>query len=355
MGLKDKIVHIKLVYKEKFRNSYSRQLLRLGKMLLKRPVASMGNGAIKVFLGLTYRCQCNCIHCSSGLFEKSEGKELATSECEDVIDQVNKLPSIFTVVSFFGGEPLLRDDIYHLIKYTSARGIFCEAESNGILLSVPNVKKLRKSGLHHLFVSIDSPDPEEHNTLRKKKECFNLAIQGIKNCVKEGLSCSISTYTRKNKIYNGDLEKIIELGKELKVTSIRFIRPILTGKFINSTEERLSLEEEEQVKKLLRPDFVYLETTHCYSKEIPDACPAFQKKTVYVSPYGDIQPCPLAPLQFGNIRNESFITIINKMWNDPMFQYKLQRVHLGDDCPMNDLKFRDKYIVNSNDKLIVKI
>lgn len=355
MSFKDKIANIKLQYKEKFRNSYSRQLLRLGKTLLKRPIPAMHKGAIKVFLGLTYRCQCNCIHCSSGLFEKSEDKELTTRECENVIDQINKLPSIFTVVSFFGGEPLLRDDIYHLIKYTSARGMFCEAESNGILLSTPNVKKLKQSGLHHIFVSIDSPDPKAHNLARKKEECFSLAIQGIKNCVQEGLSCSISTYTRKNKIYNGDLARIIELGKELKVASIRFIRPILTGKFIKSQDERLSLEEEEQVKKLLRPDFVYLESTHCYSKEIPDLCPAFAKKTVYVSPYGDIQPCPLAPLQFGNIRNEPLIAIIDRMWNDPMFQHKLQRAHLGDDCPMNDAKFREKYIVNSNDKLIVKV
>ena len=323
-----KLKNHRLRYREKFKSPYHRQLLRLIRIGVKSPIQSCKNGILKVMVGLTYRCQCNCAHCCSGMYEKSEGSELATQELESLINQIDRMPSIFSVVSFFGGEPLLRKDIYHLIKLVTKNGLFCEVESNGILLSHKNVQKLKGAGLHHIFVSLDSPNAVRHDRLRRQEGCFENAINGIKDCIKEGLSCSISTYASKEIIHNGNLVKIINLGRKLKVTSIRILYPILTGNWLKAKDEKLSLEEEAVIRALLEPGFVYLESTYCYNETTtPKSCAALQKDFFYISPYGEIQPCPFVPLSFGNTRKRPLQENLNTMWQHPIFNdacYKIR-------------------------------
>ena len=40
----------------------------------------------------------------------------------------------------------------------------------------------------------------------------------------------------------------------------------------------------------------------------------------YVSCYGEVQPCPFVPVQFGNIRDESLESILSRMWSHKAFR-----------------------------------
>ena len=70
-----------------------------------------------IMIGLTYRCQANCIHCCTGCYPKDKDKELTTQEVKKIIDQCRELGT--AAINFFGGEPLLREDVLELIKYSS--------------------------------------------------------------------------------------------------------------------------------------------------------------------------------------------------------------------------------------------
>jgi len=282
-------------------------------MLMQAPLASYRQGIQKAMIGLTYDCQSNCTYCCAGLYPKNKEKELSVLEIKALIKDISLLPSLCTLVSFFGGEALLKESIFDLVKDASRNGLFTETETNGILLSFENVRKLKKAGLHHIFIRIESTNSELHDDISGFKGCFKNAIEGIGHCTAEKLSCSISTIAFKDKIYNGELQRIIDLGKHLGVTSVRIIYPTRTGKLLNDNKQILAIEEKNAVRRLLRPDFVYLESTYVCTKELDRICPSKQKKLFYISCYGEVQPCPFVPVGFGNIRHERISEILFRM------------------------------------------
>ncbi len=329
----------RLGFREKFSNSYIKQLLRLGKILIKSPVSSFKNGVLKVMIGLTNDCQCKCEYCCVGLYSKDKENELSSTEIKSVINDINRIPSVFTLLSFFGGEPLLRKDIFALVRYATNSGLFTEIETNGILLSLDSVIRLRDLGLHHVFIRLENSDPILHDKISHFQGCFRSAVTGIKYCVKKKLSCSISTIATKEKIYNGQIKEIIQLGRRLGVKSVRILYPTLAGNWLEANNQMLSEEEKNKVRSLLRPDFVYLESTHICAKELERVCPSKQKKFFYISCYGEVQPCPFVSFSFGNIRNKKINEILGKMW-----KYFIYSDTNYNNCLMNNPRLYKKHI-----------
>ena len=64
------------------------------------------------------------------------------------------------------------------------------------------------------------------------------------------------------------------------------------------------------------------------------------KAYLYISPYGEVQPCCFIPLSFGNIRDEPVSAILDRMWNHPMYKHKCLRT----ECPMLNAAFRRDFI-----------
>ena len=131
-------------------------------------------------IAVTSRCQLKCRHCSQGDFRKEENlDEFSTEKIKNLIDQLLKLGCFR--VGFFGGEPLLRKDLFKLIKYATDKGMATRVTTNGLLLSEKNVLKLKKAGLSMLNVSIDSPGSGKTRYL-----------SGIKRMLRKG-SCRHAT------------------------------------------------------------------------------------------------------------------------------------------------------------------
>jgi len=297
---------------------------------------------LQIMLGLTYRCQCSCEHCGVSSYNKSINEELNTSEIKELIDQITKLPHLFIKVTFFGGEPLLRSDIFELVKYASARELFTDMDSNGLLLSLDNVRKLKESGLHHIYVSLDSAEADKHDLSRHMQGCYQKAVEAIRNCVSMKLPCSVSTFASKEKLLSGDLAAIIEKSRNIGAIAVRILYPILSGKLIN--DKALSLSEKKKVFRLLQSDFVYLESPRFYSEKILKFCGAVRKCFFYISPYGDIQPCPFVPVVFGNIRKERLQEIMTKMWrSSDMWRSSFFKNNHSLCCLMDNPQFRQKY------------
>lgn len=282
-----------------------------------------------VMIGLTYSCQCRCPHCGMSIYEKKSEDELTTEELLKFIETLS--PKKTNGIYFFGGEPLLRNDIFQLINKAKEKGFLTMLDTNGYLLSQEMVKKLKKAGLDVIEVSIDHSDAKIHNTLRRMEGIFERAVEGIKNCLKERISCILSTYATREYIESGELKKIISLGEKLGVNFIRVLSPVLTGKLLNKEEMKLNNKERKKLKKIIKNSSVPIgiEDTYCWSKN---------KKLLYISPYGEVQPCPYIPFSFGNIREESLSSILERMWKHPMFKIKSK------ECLMNNKEFRERYL-----------
>lgn len=288
-----------------------------------------------LMFGITYECQCNCRHCCTGNYIKEKQRDLTTEEIKSVLDQAAKP----MVVNFFGGEPTLRSDLMELIKYAAERSMFVFTDTNGIVVTKDYAQQLKDNGLELLYVSIDSPVPKLHDQYRGYKGCFERAVGAIKNALDVGLKCVISTYMTKESLANGDFEKVIEMSKEMGTHGVRYLLPTPAGKWLHETDVMLTPEEKEQVWALT--DFPYVCRDFYFQTQLSSQCAGVAGKAyIYISPYGDVQPCCFMPLSFGNIREEPLKTILDKMFNHPMYKHEC----MSKQCPMIDPDFRQKYI-----------
>jgi len=299
-----------------------------------------------LMFGITYNCQANCIHCCIKDYIKENEKELTTEETKNVLTQAKNLNLMF--VDWFGGEPILREDIIELVKYSHNLGFYNFLETNGFGISKDKLIELKKAGLDTLFLSLESTDAKTNDKFKGLKNCYKNAIQCLKNSVEIGLGCIISTCTTRENIISGEIKKIIQLAKELKVDGVRLILPISSGKWLHSEEVMLTVKEEKKLEKLIDYPFVFWESIYKYN--IKDC--ASKGKYFYISPFGDVQPCPVVPFSFGNIREESLKNILERMWSHQMF-----KEGFGKTCMMLDHEFRKKYInkIPSNVKLPIRI
>ncbi len=146
----------------------------------------------------TQRCNLSCVHCYSRSENKLYPKELTTSEAKAFVDDLSDFG--VKVLLFSGGEPLLRLDLLEVARYASDMGLRPVLSTNGTLITQEKAAQLKDAGFSYVGVSLDGIG-EINNRFRGKPDAFELAVAGIKNClkagVKTGLRFTVTKYNQK--------------------------------------------------------------------------------------------------------------------------------------------------------------
>jgi radical SAM protein with 4Fe4S-binding SPASM domain len=225
-------------------------------------------------------------------------------------------------VHFSGGEPLLRKDLFDLVSYARGLGLQTRVNTNGILLTEENVKRLKDAGLTECGVSLDSADPAVHNRFRGTDNLFEKTLRGIQMLRKHGVTCRIMSVALKESIPDG-VEKTIALGKSLDASYMYILLPIATGGWEGAYEQILNSRERAQIRALQDLSFAHLEMPTDRTN-----CCVFRKSILYVSANGNVSPCAFVPFVLGNIKEHP----LEKIWR--YHTAELNLVCRGD-CPMN--------------------
>ena len=290
---------------------------------------------------ITSACQCDCVHCSAARHRRPGQAELTTEECKALIRQSEALGVVNIV--FTGGEPMLRRDLYDLISFVDTREAICTMFTNGMLLTDENVKRLRDAGLFSLMVSLDTPDPAEHNRMRRAERCWERATEGLQRCLEAGLLCGLSTYATPERLRNGQVMEMIELARNLRAHEITIFDVVPTGRLLREDESALLTDEDKvalcalEEKINARPGYPHVTTQAHVNGPTGAGCYAawFQ---FYTTAYGDLMPCDFTPLSFGSIRLEPLRAIWERMTSHAA--YCVQSNH----CRMQDRAFRREWI-----------
>lgn len=160
--------------------------------------------SIPVFMDIkvTYRCNCQCKFCNCWKRENLE--ELDYEEHKRLIDQAKALG--VRVVSYEGGEPLLRKDLPRILQYAKRKGMALHINTNGLLLEKEANKIV--PWVEGVTISLDYSNEAKHDESRERKGVFKAAVRGILK-VKERIPVSINvTLTR-----DTTKRDIIELSK----------------------------------------------------------------------------------------------------------------------------------------------
>ncbi|MFW6256943.1 MAG: radical SAM protein [Bacillota bacterium] len=206
------------------KNNYGDQLRYKKNSGQQNEGVSVNRGPVVVW-NVTQACNLKCLHCYADSDDSSPQKELTTLQAEDFIRQLSdfKVP----VLLFSGGEPLLRDDIFHLIDFSSRQGMRPVISTNGLLLTEKNVGHLQEAGIKYVGVSVDGVGPR-NDEFRGLDGAFKQALEGIRRCQKVGLKVGLRFTI--NKYTLPDIKKVFALVKSEEIPRVCFYHLVYAGR-----------------------------------------------------------------------------------------------------------------------------
>ena len=176
-------------------------------------------GPFLVVWNLTYKCNQRCKHCYEDAGQHRP--ELTTEEAFLAIDKLSKTASVgLPALSFSGGEPLMRQDFFEIASYANKKIPYMSIATNGTLLTVDSVKRLKEVGIDYAEVSLDGATKEVHEEFRRVPGCFRKTLKGIENCISEELEVCIATTVQKENL--DEIEKIVELADKMGTRFMHF-------------------------------------------------------------------------------------------------------------------------------------
>lgn len=187
---------------------------------------------VVIVWNFTNKCNLNCLHCHQNSSPYSSEPELTTKQVSKVVDKMGEAG--VSILTFSGGEPLLRADLYDAIERATDCGMLCTVASNGTLLTRKVAEKLVKAGIRRVEIGLDGAMAETHDFLRNTEGSFDATIRGIKNCADVGFDELCTTMTLHSKNVD-ELESTIELAEQLGATRFYLNRLIPAGRGAESS------------------------------------------------------------------------------------------------------------------------
>jgi len=148
-----------------------------------------------ISIEVTHNCTANCNHCDKGEFIKNE-KQASPEEYRRIYEQIRPL-----VVQISGGEPLLRRDIFDIVRILKNPGHlpYIVFVTNASLLTEEKYDHLKEAGVDQFSISLDFPD-ERHDQNRHISGLFQHLSELIPKLTARGNNdiTMITAVTREN-------------------------------------------------------------------------------------------------------------------------------------------------------------
>ena len=287
----------------------------------------------------SWHCNQKCVHCYAAGQVLSDEEELSTDDWKKILD--NCRDACIPQVTFTGGEPTMREDLFELISY--ARWFISRLNTNGIRLTPDYCKKLREAELDSVQITFYSEDPEIHNRLVGAAR-YEETLAGIKNALAQGLSVSINTPLC---TLNRDYVKTLELLHGLGVIYVTCSGLITTGSAAQTESEALQLESGE-LEQILRQAVAYC---HRNGMEIAFTSPGWLNEQVFeelnipspscgaclsnmaITPAGNVVPCQswLSDQPLGNMLTDDW----KEIWDSETCQNRRNfSAQMTGECPL---------------------
>ena len=279
---------------------------------------------------VTRSCNLNCIHCRAAASRGPYAGELSTEKCFQFIDEIAAMSSPIIILT--GGEPLLRPDIFDIATYGTGKGLRMVMATNGILVDEATAKKMIKSGIKRVSVSLDGKDAPSHDAFRGEIGAFTGALNGIGAMKRVGMEFQINTTVTTANLKQ--IKEILELAKKLGAAAHHIFLLVPTGRGRDLAGQAITAADYEETLKWFHHESlrssIQLKATCAphYFRILHQQKNKGQKKKLvsgqfhemirgclggisfcFISHIGQIQPCGYLELDCGNIQKQSFANI----------------------------------------------
>ncbi len=259
-----------------------------------------------VDIALDYGCNLSCVHCSAEKLKKGRNaRRMEISDYKRLAKQCHKLGVI--TVGFTGGEPLICPYLEPVIEAFKPARTMISIKTNGILLNGECLKKLKSWKVDSISIGLGPVpnDMKNYDGIRGLTDSYKESFVAAQKAKEHGFRVIISVVVSHENIYSKNIERILEITKEMGVILI-FGLAVPAGNWSGNEDIILREEDRIRIRELLmryrhaRTDFE--------SNFMSRGCGALNEK-LYITPYGDVMPCPFLQIGFGNVLKEPLAKI----------------------------------------------
>lgn len=270
---------------------------------------------LTVVFSMTKACSYKCGHCYQ---RKDSGEDLP----EELLIKTAREMQAAGVAMFDieGGEPLLRlPRLLALLRSLDDRSELW-MNTTGAGLTAESLAQLRAARLFGVMISIHSPDAGTHDALTGVPGSFETACAAARSCREAGLVVAVNSVLSEDEIAGGRLARLMDLARGLDADFVQLIHPKPAGMWLGR-KEHMQLDPGiiDQIRRLHIAYNSRLDGHPCLVSQVLEeaenrlGCTAGAVDRFYLNAYGEVQPCEFLNISFGNVREEPFNGILERM------------------------------------------
>lgn len=271
---------------------------------------------------LTGRCNLDCAHCYLDIAHPP--RELSTAQALDVVDQLADAGTLFLTLS--GGELFLRPDALTVAAHARRRGLALRLFTNATRIDRGLAREIAALKPLAVEVSIYGAHAGAHDEVTRRRRALRRTLRGVLHLRRAGVNVGLKAPLLGP--VAGELDALYALADRLgaPIAFDPYVKPRHDGTFTP-----IALRAPRLADALAHPRMGFAGAT-LPAPPPPDAAPcAIGRRTVRITPTGDVHPCPTYPEPIGNLLTRPFAEI----WAGGPLLDRLRAVTWGDlrgDC-----------------------
>ena len=187
------------------------------------------NNPLSVIVQVTRKCPLKCKFCS----ESAQLKDPSLQSLEDLKDKLKGVKRVY----ISGGEPLLRKDIFDLIKSYRKSFDILGLPTNCIYLTRDICLKLR-GNIDYINAGLDGPR-KINNKIRGE---YDKIIEGLVNLRNSDIEVSLSTVILKLTLPY--LQHVVQIADDLNIIKVKMVIPVCRGRAKGLRQEEFASKED---------------------------------------------------------------------------------------------------------------
>jgi MoaA/NifB/PqqE/SkfB family radical SAM enzyme len=264
-----------------------------------------------LYISVINSCNLRCQGCWVDVSAKQQKIDLAAMN--RMIGEAKAMGNSF--YGLLGGEPLMHGELYDILA--AHQDSYFQLFTNGHFITEESAKRMRELGNVSPLISVEGSELVS-DVRRGGKDVWSRTMEGLQHCLDQKLLTGVCTSVCQSNI--DDLlteewvDRLIELG--VMYTWFHIYRPV--GPEARS-DLALTAEQQQKARKFvvdLRMNKPIIVIDAYADADGRALCPSAIGFTHHISPWGDIEPCPIIQFSKDSIHDERPLRAV---FNDSAF------------------------------------
>ncbi len=294
----------------------------------------IGTNLRSVTLDYNNICNFKCEFCYEQEEQKYNKISLEFETIKSIADQADEL-GIWEVI-LQGGELLINKEIlFKIIEAFKPERFRMILVTNGYLMTKELAKELADKGLDCIGFSISGMDAKEHDRSRGVKGSHERVLQAMEYAKEAGMTVWIQPIFGHHNSHDPELYKLLDYAKE-KEYGIFFMLAMPYGVW---KDNYMDIEDIKIFNALRKKYNCWFDTWDYYDKDRERITGCWSVNRLFITPKGDVLPCPFINIKIGNVKEQSLKEII-----EYGFKIKYFREYSPICIAAQNRVFREKYL-----------